>query len=390
MCTIYSRSTIAVAFALVAGLWLISCTPVATRPAATTEPAAEAPAHRADSARWEQVKRAAREEGKVVVAGPGFPGLRAALVENFQQAYGIQVEYLGLPSGEVITRVDREFRADRPSIDVNIGGFTGCWTMGERGQIEDVSTQLLDPAILDPAAWRRGALKFVEASPQMPQDFHCALQTAEWVMTDLFVNTTVVKPEDIRSWKDLLKPEYRGKIASFDPRIAGPAQTTVPYLSRLFGLDYLRDLYVGQQVVLTGDNRQLAEWVARGTYPIGIALVQAAVEPLRAEGLPLQRVFPGDGPGALTSGFGTIMKIKNSPNPNTAAVFINWFASKEAQEIWEREMLELSLRKDTTSGVPEYIIPRPGIQYSVDATTPEQFFAYGAQARERLQQLLGR
>jgi ABC-type Fe3+ transport system substrate-binding protein len=63
------------------------------------------------------------------------------------------------------------------------------------------------------------------------------------------------------------------------------------------------------------------------------------VEPLRAEGLPLERVFPADGPGVLTPGSGSITRIKNGPNPKAAAVFINWIASKEAQEIWEREML---------------------------------------------------
>ena len=62
------------------------------------------------------------------------------------------------------------------------------------------------------------------------------------------------------------------------------------------------------------------------------------MEPLRAEGLPLERVLPADGPGVLTPGSGSITRIKNGPN-KAAAVFINWIASKEAQEIWEREML---------------------------------------------------
>jgi hypothetical protein len=92
-----------------------------------------------------------------------------------------------------------------------------------------------------------------------------------------------------QSWKDLLKPQYKGKIAVYDPRRSGPGQTPVGYLATLFGNDYLRELYVGQQVRLTADNRQLAEWVAHGEYPIGIGLVQFAVEIFRNPVSPSRR-----------------------------------------------------------------------------------------------------
>jgi ABC-type Fe3+ transport system substrate-binding protein len=363
--------------------------PASGAPAAAA-PAAGAPARGPDAAAWERAKAAAKQEGRVVVTGPGFPGLRNGLIEGFQRTHGLTLEYLGLPGGESIARIDRESVTAGPTIDIYIGGFTGCWTMAERGQIDDITTTLLDPVALDPAKWRGGKLKFVLASPDMPQDFTCALLTAEWVMTDLFVNSQVVPPGAIQSWRDLLKPEHKGKIASFDPRPAGPAQTTVPYLSRLFGLDYLRDLYVGQEVTFSSDNRQLAEWVARGSYPIGIALVQAAIEPFKAERLPLERVYPADGPGVVTPGFGSLMKIKNGPNPNAAAVFINWLASQEGQEIWEREMMEMSLRTDVAHQVPEYVIPKAGVEYPVNAADVEQYFKYGLQARAALQEMLGR
>src|SRR5262249_51078752 len=200
-------------------------------------------------------------------------------------------------SGEVITRVDREGRVGSVSIDVNIGGVSACWALGERGYIDVVTGLLVDPEMLAAAGWRDGAPRLIRPSPSMPKDYYCGIQTAEWVMTDLFVNPEVVRPEAIQSWRDLLRPEYRGKIASHDPRRAGPAQGPVAYLYTLFGEKYIEDLYHGQQVTLTTDGRQLAEWIARGTYPIGIAPVQAAVEPLRAEGLPIERVFPADGQG---------------------------------------------------------------------------------------------
>jgi iron(III) transport system substrate-binding protein len=349
---------------------------------------ANAPAGRPDAAEWERVKAAARQEGRVVLSGPPFPGFRSAVTEAFQQAHGIPVEYIAITGAELMTRIDREARAGTVTIDASIAGNFSCWAMAERGQLENARTIMVDPSLHDPAVWRHGEMKFMRPSPGLAPDFACGLQTSDWVMTDLFVNREIIPPGTIQSWRDLLKPEYKGKIASFDPRRAGPAHTTVPYLHKMLGLDYLRDLYVGQDVMLASDNRQLAEWVGRGTYPIGIALVQGAVEPFRAQGLPLERVFPADAPGGLTGGFSIIKKEKNGPNPNAGTVFVNWFASREAQEIYEREVLEYSLRADVSHNVPEYVAPKAGVSY-IDTYDPEYYFQQ-TEGLERLQTLLGR
>jgi len=262
--------------------------------------------------------------------------------------------------------------------------------MAERGQIDDAKPLLVDPAITNPAVWRDGAMRLTKPSPALPKDFYCGLQTSEYVMTDLFVNSQMVPADAIQSWKDLLRPAFKGKIAANDPRQPGPGQTTFAYLQKLFGDGYLPELLLGQEVVLTADLRQLAEWVARGNYPIGIALVQATVEPLRAEHLPIERVFPSDGPGILTGGFGSVQKIKDGPHPRAAALFMNWFASREAQARHEREALEMSLRTDTPHQVPDYVMPRAGTAYPINDYDPDYFFNDRAPAIARLQELLGR
>jgi ABC-type Fe3+ transport system substrate-binding protein len=348
-----------------------------------------APPAAGDAAAWTRLQEAARREGTVVLAGPPFPGLRQAFSEAFQRAYGITIEYLSLPSGEAIARIDREFHAAKPTIDLYMGGPQSCWLIAERGEAENAATLLVDPALFDAAVWRDGAPRLVKAPPNAPADLSCGVQGSDWVMTDLFVNSEVVDPASIRSWKDLLQPQFKGKIASHDPRTPGSGAATVSYLYKLFGEQYLRDLYVGQQVTNTADYRQLAEWVARGTYPVGIALVQANVEPLRASGLPLQRVFPDDGPGATLGGFSLMTEIKNGPNPDAATVFMNWFLSREAQEIWEREMMETSLRTDVSHQVPDYVIRKPGVQY-IDGYDPDFYYSVRAPSDAKIQEILGR
>ena len=72
--------------------------------------------------RWEKIVAEAKKEGKVVVAGPPVPGFRQGLTDRFRNAFGIGLEYLGLPSGELSIRLEREAAAGRVSVDANIGG----------------------------------------------------------------------------------------------------------------------------------------------------------------------------------------------------------------------------------------------------------------------------
>ncbi|HXQ49932.1 MAG TPA: extracellular solute-binding protein [Stellaceae bacterium] len=338
--------------------------------------AASALAQTPDPAKWAEVQRKAKEEGQVVVIGPAAPGLRSGLIAAFKDRYGIELNYLGLNPGEAIARIDTESKAGKVTIDNYLGGSSSCWAMSPRGEIENINGKIIDPDVLQPSVWRSGKLKFNEAGPMdnPPADYRCSLQTAEWVMTDLFVNTSMIKKDEITSWKDLLKPQYKGKIAAYDPRRSGPGQTPVGYLAALFGDAYLKDLYVGQDIKLTADNRQLAEWVARGEYPIGIALVQFAVEIYRKQGLPIERIYPQDGQGSLTGGFSVVMIIKNAPHPNAAQLFVNWFATKEAQTIYENEMMETSLRTDIVgTNLPDYVRPKPGVAYPVDDYSYEHY-----------------
>jgi ABC-type Fe3+ transport system substrate-binding protein len=356
--------------------------------AAVTAAVAQTP----DPAKWAQVQKKAKEEGQLVLAGPPFQGLRTALTSAFKERYGIELNYLGLNAGETVARVDTESKAARVTIDANLGGTSTCWAMSQRGQIESMNGKLIDPEILQPSVWRLGKPKLNEAgAADLPADFRCSLQAAEWVMTDLFANTSIVKPSEIASWKDLLKPQYKGKIAAYDPRRSGPGQTPVGYLAALFGNDYLRELYVGQQVRLTADNRQLAEWVARGEYPIGIGLVQFAVEIFRKQGLPLERIYPKDGQGSLTGGFSVAMLIKNAPHPNAAQLFANWFLTKETQILYETQMMETSLRTDISgTNLPGYVRLRPGVEYPVDDYSFQHYSEIRQPAVEALRRALER
>ena len=336
--------------------------------------------------RWEKIVAEAKKEGKVVVAGPPVPGFRQGLTDGFLNAFGITLEYLGLPSGELSIRLEREVAAGRVSVDANIGGAsTALVNEMPKGLLEPLADKLILPEVANPKMWQRGKLKWVDNQQRY------VLQTAEWVMTDLILNKDKADPNRITIWADLLKPEWKGKIASYDPRRGGPGNAVARYLMYRFGEEFVVKLYKEQNVTFTQDLRQLVEWVARGTYPVGLGAVQVMIERFRKEGLPVVRHFPKDSPGSLLGGYGTIVMVKGAPHASAATVFVNWFASKEGQEIYAREMLEPSLRTDVRQDlVPDYVTPRPGVKYDMDQYSEDWMLNILPKVQKQLTDALGR
>lgn len=330
--------------------------------------------------RWEAILAAAKAEGGVVVAASSLGSdTRPSLMEAFRRRFGFGLEILFISGAEMDARVDREVAAGRLTIDVLLSGADEMLSLLPAGRLEPIREKLILPEVLDATKWRKKTLKFNDPEGRY------FLQTSEYMPLDLVVNTSAIKPGTITSWKDLLKAEYQGKIASFDARRAGPGMSTASYLLERFGADFVRKLYLDQQVVYTADSRQLAEWIARGVYPIGLAVGSRQVEPLRVLGQPIERVFPKDGPGYLSGGPSVMKLLKNGPHPNAAVLFANWFLTREPQEIYQRTVATVSRRADVDlNGIPDYVIPKEGVEY-LDTYT----YAYIKETRPKLQKILG-
>ena len=330
--------------------------------------------------RWEALVASARSEGTIIVAASSLGSdSRPKLMEAFAKRLGFQLEIITIAGAELLARVEREAAAGRLTIDVMLSGADDMLSLLPAGRLDAIREKLILPEVLDTTKWRHKMVKFNDPEGRY------FLQTSEYIPADLVVNASIVKPTSIASWKDLLKPEYKGKIASFDPRGAGPGMSTAAYLLEKFGSDFVTRLYLGQQVTYTADSRQLAEWVARGVHPVGLAVGSRQIEPLRLLGQPMERVFPKDGPGYLSGGPSVMKLLKNPPHPHAAMVFLNWFLTKEAQEIYQSTVATVSRRIDVELvGIPQYVIPREGTDY-MDTYT----YAYIKETRPKLQKLLG-
>jgi ABC-type Fe3+ transport system substrate-binding protein len=333
-------------------------------------------------AEWTKVLEAGRKEGSVVVAGPAQLG--DPLSEAFQRDTGIKLTWLGGSGSDNSARLEQEARAGKLTIDVSLGGGRELTTLKPAGLLQPIKPQLILPGVKEGSQWRGGRTKWYDNDGQF------LLVMSEWVYGWPLVNAEKVEPSSIRNWNDLLKPEFKGKIIAYDPTTNGPGQGATGFLSRALGLDYLRKLFVDQDVTFVTDNQQLIEAVARGTKPIGLFAIQSFIEQFKKEGFDLQVVLPSDHPGYLTSGFSVLKEPKGVPHPNAAQVFINWYASQPGQTVYSSTMLEASRRLDVNlPDVPDYVKPKAGVRYDETDVSEDFYVGERQKAIKQITDLLG-
>jgi iron(III) transport system substrate-binding protein len=359
-------------------LVLAACAPAAA-PAPTSAPVAKPTGSDLD---WDKLVASAKQERSVVLAGPTSQAYRDEVTKAFEARFGFPLEYVALPGSEIGARITREAEAKKVTIDVMLGGGGELVSLLPSGLLDPLKPALAMPEVVDPSKWKGGSVKWMDAQQQF------LLQTMESAPSDLVVNPDQVKQGAITSWKDLLKPEFKGKVVSHDPRREGSGLSIATYLYHVFGADYVRALYQDQAVILSSDERQLADWVGRGTYPVGLGLVQRQMEPLRSLGLKFERVFPQDGPGYRSGGSSVLKLIKNRPHPTAGIVLANWVASKEGQEIYSRHVLDVSRRTDTNvPEVPSYLQPQANM--TLDTYANDFYTKTRQEIREQLAKTLG-
>ena len=316
---------------------------------------------------WARVLAAARSEGQVNIAG--FPTLAGKMSAAFKRDTGIQLNFISGSTSTQSVRLEAEARAKNVTVDAVL---SGGWelTMMRENLLEPILPQLMLPGVA-PQNFRDGKYKFFDNAGQY------LLLGADYVFGWLVVNTDVVKPDEIKTWKDLLDPKYRGKIAAHDFRVPGAGQGVSTWFYRAFGLEFMKDLYLGQQAKLSVDNRAMMEGVVRGTAPILVGGVSSEVERFRANFKNVGVVLPEDAPGYLAAGSSVIKQARGVPHPNAAKEFINWYMSRPGQEVYESVMLETSRRTDVNTGLPNYLVPRPGFHY-YEAYNEEVYFSRAA------------
>jgi iron(III) transport system substrate-binding protein len=334
---------------------------------------------------WDDTVAAAKKEGKVVVVGSPDPVMRNEIIPRFARQYGTQVDFIAGRSSQTIGRIRLERTSGLHTVDVYMAGAGSTfYTLQPEKMLDPLKPLLVTPEVTDPSKWKRGKPWFADAEEQYVLVLFSSVESL------LMINADYVKPEDIRSVRDLIDPKWKGKIATEDPKTEGStgAGMALHWLTEL-GSDYVRKLYVEQKPTLSKDRRQLIDWLARGTYPICLSCKIEGANELVKDGFKLQEVFEIDGIRNRVTASPFLLSYANkAPHPNAARVFVNWLAGKEALEIYSRENKTATLRTDVDeSFLDPRVIPRPGVTYfeAIDA----KWIATGRlEAAEKMQEAL--
>ena len=335
-----------------------------------SEPSKQSPAPRqsksvpetkTNAGEWDKILQQAKKEGSVVLAGPPIAEMRKGF-GLFTKRYGIQVDFHSGQTAKHFTKIKEEYGAGKHTIDVVMGGpNTIVQGMIPMGIIEPIKSKLLLPEV-GCGNWTTsdGCPWFIDPEGRI-------LRLGNWVSGNtIFVNTKNVDPKQIKYYKDLLDPKYKGRIVSVDPRTFGPGGEGTNYLIETLGSDFVKKLYKEQEIVFSVDMRQLGTWIARGNYDILLHGNSEDIYRMLKENLPIVAVEMQDEPhGKLSGGWiSAIVQMKDSPHPNAAVVFINWAASKEGAEMLGKATQYPVVRKDLSNDwVPDFIVPKPGVKY---------------------------
>lgn len=310
------------------------------------------------AAEWENTLAAAKKEGKVAVLTDVTATLRDALTLDFQKNFGISVELFGSSGREVAPRVAAERKAGQFLWDIYIhGSTTALEAMIPMGAFDPLEPALIQQDIKNPQTWRGGAIEFLDPGKTV------------MVMTPfqrgiLFYNPTLVNVKELKSYKDLLDPKWRGKMIVDDPRRAGPGAATFTffYLHPELGPDFIRALGK-QQLTIFRDYAQEVDAIGQGRYPLLIGAADFVAISRAKQGVPIAIVDARqlkEGTD-LSPTNGNLALFNRAPNPNAAKVYINWLLSKEGQTIFARANGYVSARLDVpTDHTEPWRVPLPG------------------------------
>ena len=275
------------------------------------------------------------EEEKVLSMYVAYGG-PDVIAEAFEEETGIQVEFLTMSSGEVLTRLQAE--KSNPQTDVWFGGGSDAFIQAaEEGLItsyQSPNRENVDPAFRDKEGYWTGV---------------------SMVVVGLLINEDRLNEKGLpmpETWSDLADPVYEGELMASNPNTSGTAYTTVSGILQVMGeeegWDFLDEMYANIPFLEksgSGPGRK----VLAGEFAIGI-VPDPHYLPLNNPGAPLVPVFPSDGVLAWPS---PVSVVAGAPHPENARRFVDWVLSPEGQKV----LMNASPRVPTTDvetieGVP--------------------------------------
>lgn len=338
-------------FARLAGLLLL----VMTVPCATEA--------QAQSISWQDDWKATIEKakGQPLTAMIAPEEAYTTVMAEFSKRFGIKTEATVSRPSSALSRVQTEQRSGQFGWDVWMGGTSNMVNAAApAGLLEPMEKYFILPEVKDVSNWRHPDFLFGDSGRRV---FTNANRVEFYVLRNL----SVVPEVKVVTWDDLLNPKFKGKISVRDLSVPNGGTFAVATGYGVKGPDFVRKLLKDQEAKFYENPQQLENSIVRGGQAIAIGLESYIWDKCRADGgckdvVQLQQF------AAATSAGLTIPK--NPPHPEVVKVFVNWYLSKEGQEVWVNARAKqnssgaVSMRKDVPpfkgheNSLPDFSNPR--------------------------------
>jgi iron(III) transport system substrate-binding protein len=230
------------------------------------------------------------------------------MLQEFETATGIKVNFLRFSSGEALARVIAE--KNNPKVDVLFGGPVETFAAG-------IKEGVFDPYTPPSAAALPARFKDANGYWTAIADDPLVFMTNQKFLTENKLSAP-------QSWDDLLDPAYKNMLQMADARTSGTAVTRIFSVLEVNGRDedkafaYLKRLRVGL-----------------GQAAGGIFFIVDALD-TKAKGYDVVISFPKEGIGTSAE---AIALIKGANNADAAKKLIDWATSPAMQGLFARHKI---------------------------------------------------
>jgi iron(III) transport system substrate-binding protein len=240
------------------------------------------------------------------------------MLEAFEKASGIHVNFVRFSSGEALARLIAE--KGNPQVDVLFGGPVETFTAGEEQEIFDAYTP--------------------PSAAELPKRFKSAQGMWTAIADDPLVfmtNTRFLSEHNLKppaSWDDLLNPAYKGQLQMADARTSGTAVTRIFSILQVNNRN--EDAAFAYMKKLRQNIQAYTKSGGGGTVPVGLGQAGGGiffiVDALftRQKGYDVQISFPKEGIGSAAE---CIALVKGNKNGDAAKKLIDWATSPAMQSL---------------------------------------------------------
>jgi iron(III) transport system substrate-binding protein len=277
---------------------------------AQTSPVAEIAAYEGAD-RQQRLLEGAKREKELTFYSSIPPADIAALVAAFDKKYGLKVKVWRSDSEGFLQRVMSEARGRRFEVDIVAGASSALEPLYRENLLQEVKSPYLADIV--------------------PEAIRPHRQWAAIYLT-LFVqayNTNLVHPDALPgSYEDLLRPEWKGKLAIEADDFDWFAEL-IKDLGEQHGLQLFREIVARNGISVRKGHSLINNLIAAGEVPLALSAYGYLAEQSKRRGAPVDW-FTLPPAVARSTGEGL---ARNAPHPNAALLFYD-FLIADAQRIF--------------------------------------------------------